>query len=521
MPHDRHDPLRLLLPPTSEAEALRLRIGPPERHRRIRYTELRRLVLRAARAFETSGLEPGARVGLLLPQGERVVAWFLGAIHRGLVPCILASPTAKMDPEKYDRNLAAVLESLALAALVSDDRHVGGDTRRLDGKLPVEEASPAPRPRGEGPLFLQFTGGTTGTQKHVAVTPRMLRAQLESYTAAIDLRPDDAVISWLPLYHDMGLVAALLLPLLHGLPVTLLDPMQWVLDPGSLLVAASEDRASLCWLPNFAFAFLATKARVPADLDLRDLRAVVSCSEPVRPASIDAFLRRFTPHGLAPSAIHASYAMAEATFAVSQTTAADPLRRLLVSSATLARGLLRADPKGDRWLASSGPLVAGVELRVLDAASEGEVGEIAIRGPAVMGEGWHHTGDLGAVVDGHVYVTGRKRDLIIVGGVNVFAEDVEHASQVPGVHPGRAVALGLDDEAAGTERLVVVAEAEQPLDAEQRAAIEWAIRAAVLAACGVAPHRVHVVPPRFIVKSTAGKIARGDTRRRLLERGLA
>ena len=261
--------------------------------------------------------------------------------------------------------------------------------------------------------------------------------------------------------------------------------------PASLLEAISADRATLCWLPNFAHAFMARKVPADLDVDLSCLRAVVNCSEPVRPTSVDAFATRFTRHGLRGDALLTSYAMAEATFAVTQTTLDDPPRR--------RDGRL-----------SCGRPIDGIDLRIAD-------GEIQIAGEAVHVDGWYATGDLGEIVDGHLYVTGRKRDLIIVGGVNVLPEDVEDAAIVDGVRPGRVVAFGLLDEALGTERLCIVAERDYdgPGGTE---AIAARIRSAVTATCPVAPHVVHVVPPRWIVKSTAGKPSRMDTRRRYLDR---
>ena len=468
---------RLAFSDPPATDALRLRIGPADRHRAIGYETLARRVLAAAEALHRRGLTPGDRVGLLLPQGEDLPVWFFGAIHGGYVPCILPWPTAKMDDDKYARSLTAGLERLDLATLVRDEAvpsHRG--------------AAPPPRVRREGTLFIQFTGGTTGTQEPVPVTAAMLTAQLAGYARAIDLRPSDAVASWLPLYHDMGLIACLLLPIIHRLPVTMLDPMEWVMRPASLLEAIHADRATLCWLPNFAHAFMARKVGV-IDVDLSCLRAVINCSEPVRPRSVDAFSNRFRHHGLTSEALLTSYAMAEATFAVTQTTADDPPRRR------------------DARLSCGRP-IDGIELRIVD-------GEIHVAGEAVIGDGWYATGDMGELVDGHLYVSGRKRDLIIVGGVNVFPEDVEDAATVEGVHPGRVVAFGLVDQELGTERLCVVAESERHESCAER--IKAMIRRAVTAACQVAP-QVVVVPPRWIVKSTAGKPSRSDTRRRYLER---
>jgi acyl-CoA synthetase (AMP-forming)/AMP-acid ligase II len=286
---------------------------------------------------------------------------------------------------------------------------------------------------------------------------------------------------------------------------------------------------------------MAQKAQIADGLDLSSLRAAINCSEPVRAESMDAFATRFEASGFRRSALHTCYALAEATFAVTQSTSDRPPTRLRVSRAALGAQRVEESPTGERTLVSSGRALSGIEVRIVDDRggdlAAGQVGEIWIRGDFVMDgylaapdhprvaqpvfspDGWYRTGDLGAVVDGELYVTGRKKDLIIVGGINIFPEDVEAAaSEVQGVHAGRAVAMGFEDLRAGTERLVLVAEANDESDLLRATEIEAELRRASMLVCGVAPFKVFVVPPRWIVKSTAGKISRAETRARVLER---
>jgi acyl-CoA synthetase (AMP-forming)/AMP-acid ligase II len=232
--------------------------------------------------------------------------------------------------------------------------------------------------------------------------------------------------------------------------------------------------------------------------------------------------------------------MAEATFAVTQSTDVDPPRRLAASIEALGQNRLVPDLESARALISCGAPIAGMEVRVLDAGGEdlspGHIGELWLRSPFLMEdylhtqggdteprraftEGWYRTGDLGAFHEGHLYVTGRRKDLIIIGGVNLYPEDLETAvSAVAGVHAGRVVALGLEDAQLGTERLVVVAELDDSSDPARAAEIEAEARKVIVAVGGVAPYKVFIVPPQWVVKSTAGKVARADTRARLLER---
>jgi fatty-acyl-CoA synthase len=368
----------------------------------------------------------------------------------------------------------------------------------------------------------------------------LLHDQLVSYASALELSPADRIISWLPLYHDMGLVACLLMPFVFRLPLIMFAPMEWVMDPSPFLEAMGQEMATLCWLPNFAFSFLASRVQPTNRLDFSSVRALINCSEPVRAESMDAFLGRFASRGLRPEALHTCYAMAESTFAITQTTERAPPKRILVSKSAFGRGQIEPSSSGERILVSCGTPIPATDVKVVDdggdICAEGTIGEIRVRGSSVMDgyldaranlnsgrpvfvDGWYCTGDLGALREGHLYVTGRRKDLIIVGGVNVYPEDIEAAaSELHGIHAGRAVAMGLLDERLGTERLVVVAEAEGAIEATDREKLELAVRAAAVAVSGIAPHKVFVVPPKWIVKSTAGKISRVETKDRVLAR---
>lgn len=527
-----------------ERPLLRLHIGPADAHRTVTYGELARRARHARAAFDRRGARPGDRIAILMPHSLLLVTSFFGAIHGGLVPSIVAWPTAKMDPEKYRKNLHAVVSRLGARFVLTDARMAGElgaslgtatvlDATELDGELDGGAAA-VPR-RDDEPLFIQFSGGTTGTQKSVPITLAKLQCQLAAFDERLALTAEDRVISWLPLYHDMGLVACLLLPFAFRLSVSMFAPMEWVLDPTRLLEAVGTDRATLCWLPNFAFNFMAKRARLPLDADLSPLRAVINCSEPVREESLRAFRERFSSNGLRPTALHTSYAMAEATFAVTQTRQGDPPRTLRVTRAGLGRGRIEPSEHGERTLVSCGAPLRDVEVRLALGTAEGAIGELELRGPFVMddylpseartprwafsNDGWYRTGDLGFLYEGHVYVTGRKKDVVIVGGVNVFPEDIELAvGELDGIHAGRVVAMGVEDAALGTERLVVVAEVNADADLERSDALEAAIRKEVVTVAGVAAGHVFVVPQRWIVKSTAGKISRSETRERVLKR---
>ena len=505
---------------------------------------------RSARALEQAGVRQGDLVVLVLQHGAEVLSTFWGALLLGAIPSIFPFLTPKLDTQRYYesvRDLVALSEVKAVVTygemLPALRAHLDGiptlgaildvGTLQADG-APLDYFERAPL-RPEDTAFLQHSSGSTGLQKGVMLSHGAVLNQIAAYSAAIRLSPDDVIVSWLPLYHDMGLIAGFILPIVQGIPLVLMSPFHWVRDPQILLQAIHQHRGTLCWLPNFAYNFLATRVRRSAldGLDLSSLRAVINCSEPVRHESHRAFLERYRPYGLDERALHTSYAMAENTFAVTQS---DLTRRLTLDeidrAALLEQG--RAQPaKGAApsvTMVSCGVPIPNTELRVVDAARqdlpERHIGEIALRSTSMlsgyyrrpdataeaMADGWYFTGDLGYLADGELYITGRKKDLIIVGGKNIYPQDIEHAiNDVPGVHPGRTVAFGVFNESLGTEDIAVVCEVETD-DPAARDAITREIRARIATTTDTMARYVHLVEPMWLLKTSSGKIARGANR---------
>jgi acyl-CoA synthetase (AMP-forming)/AMP-acid ligase II len=358
-------------------------------------------------------------------------------------------------------------------------------------------------------LFLQFSGGTTGVQKCVAVTRTMLDQQLSRLSRTLRLSSDDAIVSWLPLYHDMGLIANLWLPLFAQIPSTHIAASDWVLQPELLLTLLDEHRGTLCWLPNFAFSYLARRRpHMQKPYSLGHVRGWISCSEPVRKTSMTSFVEAFRDFGVRTDTLHASYAMAENVFAVTQTDLTCPPRYIgeyASSGRALPGTRIRLDDRG------------GIEIST-PSLFDGYWTATGTPRTAFTDDGWYVTGDRGFLDNGELFVVGRLKDLIIVGGQNVFPEDVEAVvANAQDVHPGRAVAFGVDDDVLGTQSIAVVAELTGEYGEDRAAAVEAEIRALVAAGIGVAPRHVAVVPRQWIVKSTAGKISRHDTRLRFLQ----
>jgi acyl-CoA synthetase (AMP-forming)/AMP-acid ligase II len=503
------------------------------------------------------GVVSGDRVILIIPQGVPVMSVFAGAMMLGAVPAILAYPNFKVEPSKYRAGLAGVTANLGARVVVVDEQfpddlleHIalGAETELVRArsssaadstwKLPETAIDP------DSLALIQHSAGTTGLQKGVALTHGAVLRQLQSLTDALQIDGSlDRIYSWLPLYHDMGLIACFMLPLACHIPVVMQSPLDWVMHPESMLRIITDYGCSLAWLPNFSFQFV--PRRTPLErrsaYDLSSMRAFINCSEPVRAASMDEFFNAFQAIGLRRDALQSSYAMAENVFAVTQSGIggrSQPAR--LWADGPIFRSehrVAEVEPvsPGAVSFLSSGQVLPGNEVRVVSDSGtdlpDGSVGEILTRSDCLfegyynrpdltavaLVDGWYHSGDLGFRLDDELYVVGRKKDLLIVGGENIYPQDIEEiASGHPAIHDGRAVALGLYNPALGTEEIVLIAEVESDhllADAER---IEGEIRRRIVSAAGVTLGTIYLKPPKWIVKSTAGKPARSTTCEKLL-----
>ncbi|MGA8876711.1 MAG: AMP-binding protein [Candidatus Korobacteraceae bacterium] len=523
----------------------------------VTFGDFRRRARSQAALLREYGTAPGDRVILIMPQGIPAMTAFAAAMMLGAVPAILAYPNFKVEQSKYRSGLAGVTANLNARLVVIDDdfpdNMLGylalGEQAQLvrlrnDNLAGDDEELPDPGTCADSIAFLQHSAGTTGLQKGVALTHAVVLRQLESLSQALQIDGSvDRVYSWLPLYHDMGLIACFMLPLACHTPVVMQSPLNWVMYPETMLQIMTRYRCTLAWLPNFTFQFV--PRRTPRErwtqYDLSSVRALINCSEPVRAASMDEFYRAFAPIGLEPQALQASYAMAENVFAVTQSgiNGRSGPARIWADSARFRTEhrivTVPEDMPGAISFVSSGQLLPGNEVRIASACGEllpdGSVGEILIKSDCLFSgyynrpdltakavvDGWYHSGDLGFCLDGELYVVGRKKDLIIVGGENIYPQDLEEiAAGHPAIHDGRAVAMGLYNPEIGTEEVVLVAEVEGEELLHNAAAIESEIRNLITASAGVAVRRIVLKPPKWIVKSTAGKPARSATRDKLL-----
>ncbi len=511
------------------------------------------------KTLERAEIQPGDVVILILNHGEDLIFAFFGAILHGAVPSIMPFLTEKLDPEHYRQSLSSLFEitkpsavitypefvdevriaarnAPSIHAIISSDNIQSGDVSNIDEFLGLKRSK-------DDIVLLQHSSGTTGLQKGVALSHQAVFNQIESYSKAMQLNVSphgkDTVVSWLPLYHDMGLIAGFIMPTLTRTPLVLMSPFDWVRAPHKLLQAISKFRGTLCWLPNFAYNFCAQKIRSRnlEDVDLSSLRAVTNCSEPMVWQSHLAFIEKFKSYGLRPEALATSYAMAENVFAVTQGGIDSPITIDLIDRQSLLSGKTVIPTENEQngvRMVSAGKPIEGTRIKVVDSKgkelADRNIGEIALQSNCMltgyyqrpditqksMLDGWFLTGDLGYMTGGEVYITGRKKDLIIVGGKNVYPQDLERlAGETPSVHPGRVVAFGVFNEEAGTEDVVIVAEVESDDDSEKYK-IGDEIRRRVTQGSDIALRYVHIVERNWLIKTSSGKIARLANREKYL-----
>jgi acyl-CoA synthetase (AMP-forming)/AMP-acid ligase II len=414
----------------------------------------------------------------------------------------------------------------------------GGKTS-TEGLPPSESQAEASKIEPNSLAFIQHSAGTTGLQKGVALSHGAVLRQIEHLAQSLKIDgATDRLYSWLPLYHDMGLIACFILPMVCHVPLVIQSPLDWVMRPESMLQIVSQHKCTLAWMPNFAFQFV--PRRTPksrwAEYDLSSLRLLINCSEPVHTSSMQEFQSAFA---IRSTVLQSSYAMAENVFAVTQSDIArDPLT-IYVDGPTFRSAHrvipVKKDTPGAVCFTSSGRLLPNQQLRIVSESGatlgDDHVGEILIQGDCLFEgyynrsdltaqtivDGWYHTGDLGFYLDGELYIVGRKKDLLIVGGENIYPQDIERiVGSHTAVHDGRVIAMGLYNPELGTEDIVVVAELENKEQLANTEELEQQIRARIVAGLGIAVRTIFLKPPKWIVKSTAGKAARSATREKLL-----
>ncbi|HVT78963.1 MAG TPA: fatty acyl-AMP ligase [Acidimicrobiales bacterium] len=512
----------------------------------VRWAELLDDARRVAGALGTHGIGPGAHVALLGTTSRRLTTtlqatWLSGATAMVLpLPMRLGSVeefvtqtrtrirAANTDLIVIDDDLAAFYEPAAgdPSIVLMRDLFADAETWRPDAfDIPVVDP--------DSLAVLQFTSGSTSDPKGVMLPHRTVLANLDGAAAAAQLTDDDVAVSWLPLYHDMGLIGLFTLPMVVGIDLVLASPQDFMAAPARWVEWISAYGGTCSAGPNFSYALAARALRRASGLDLSRWRLALNGAEPVNPATVNEFCEAGAPFGFAPGSAFPAFGMAELAIAGTFPVPGTGLRVDTVDSRVVESDRFAAvvDPSAPqaRSFALLGRPIPGLEIRITDtetgsAMREREVGELEIRGTSVTpgyyrrpdetaatfrGD-WFRTGDLAYLVDGELVLCGRIKDVIIVGGRNVFPEDVERAAErVDGVRPGNVIAFSVQNE-RGKERLVVVAETKADDHEPIRAQVATRVREAV----GLPTDDVILVLPGSLPKTSSGKLQRSLCRSR-------
>jgi 1-acyl-sn-glycerol-3-phosphate acyltransferase len=552
-------------------EILRLRgLGEPgrahiqlyeedEQLRTITFGELYERASTIASELRRRGLEPGQTVAIMLPTCAEFFYTFAGILLAGGIPVPIYPPLRADRIGEYATRQANILRN-AESRFLFTFRQAEGLARLLQPRVPTlkgvlnarqfasEPAREAPsssewRPveyfshqaHGEDIAFLQYTSGSTGDPKGVTLTHANLLANIRSIVEGLDVGPDDVAVSWLPLYHDMGLIGAWLTPLFSGTAVAIMSPLAFLSRPERWLQAIHRHRATISPAPNFAYELCARKIadKDIEGLDLSSWRAALNGAEPVQPGTLDRFAARFAPYGFRREVFLPVYGLAEASLAVSAPRVGsghkvDRIERAVFEREGKAIPAVSGDAAALEFVGAGRPL-PNVEVRVVadDGRDAGEriEGRLWFRSPSatsgyyrnpaatrelVREGGWLDSGDRAYLADGEIYIAGRAKDVIIKAGRNLYPQEVEEiAGRVPGVREGCVAAFGAPDARSGTERLVIAAEVRNMAEAKR---IVAEITREVDQAMGAPPDLVELLPPHSIPKTSSGKLRRSETR---------
>jgi acyl-CoA synthetase (AMP-forming)/AMP-acid ligase II len=521
------------------------------------FAAIERMSARTGGALQALGVRKGDRLAIVLPRNDDFILCFLGALRAGIVPVPVYPPMALGRLQAYLDNTRHIVAKSGARALVTTSK-----IKRLLGT--VQAACPAleqvvavegirdsneplrpERPSLDDMAFLQFTSGSTSRPKGVVLTHENVAANIECIMAhGLRLGRDDLGVSWLPLYHDMGLVGFVLAPLYFRIPVVLLPTLLFLKRPITWFQAIVRHGGTTSYAPNFAYGLCVKRIRSAelSGIDLSRWRVAGCGAEPIRPETLESFSKAFAPYGFRREALLPSYGMAEASLAVTMGELEKGATVIAVDGPRLwdtgQAHLVREDADEAVRLVSCGREFPDHVVRIFDPTddesacplSERAVGEIRIAGPSVMGGYWEdvertreafagsflRTGDLGFMHDGEVYICGRSKDIIIVNGRNYYPQDMEwEVSGIEGVRKGNVVAFGARDPSGlerDRERVVVAFEVKEPERLAQTSALVSSVRSAVQDGMGLTVDDVIALPPGALPKTSSGKLQRARTR---------
>ncbi len=519
---------------------------------RISYRQLADAAAAVAAGLQRAGVVPRQSVAIMLPTSPEYFSSYFGILMAGAIPVPIYPPARPSQLEDHVLRHTGILANAQAVALVTvpEARVVA---RLLQARVPglrhvltpqqLAEGGGTPAPvqvRGSDIAFIQYTSGSTGNPKGVALTHANLLANIRAMVQAVEATKRDVFVSWLPLYHDMGLIGAWLAPLYVGFPLVVMSPLAFLAKPLRWLQTIHRYRGTLSAGPNFAYELCLKRIDdvALAGLDLSSWRLAFNGAEAVSPDTVRRFAERFAACGLAPEAVAPVYGLAEASVGLlfPPLGRVAPIDRVQREPFTRERRAVPAAPDDAgalRFVACGRPL-PGHAIRIVDEAGQ-EVGEriegrLEFQGPSatrgyfrnpeqtarLFHDGWLDSGDRAYRADGDVYITGRVKDIVIRGGRNLYPQEIEEAvGQVEGVRKGCVAVFGSPDPATGTERLVVLAEARLAgVNAKEnaKAMLRDAVSRAVIAAIGEPPDEIVLAPPHTVLKTSSGKVRRSACR---------
>lgn len=499
------------------------------------------------------GLARGERVGLVAETEADFVRAFMGCLYAQLIPCPLPLPVAFGARGSYGEHLRRILKVADASAIVAAEDYlplvaesVKGGTLKFVGSLARlgEKTAELPHsdPNPEDLAYLQFSSGTTRAPKGIAVSHRAMMANIRGMVVdALELGANDRGMSWLPFYHDMGLVGCMLLPIAAHMSIDYLATRDFIRRPALWVAMMSRARATLSYAPTFGYELAAKRKPTQDDIDLSSWRIAGIGGDMIKAEGLRNFAQIHAPHGFHPSSFLPSYGMAEVSLGVTFEKLGRGLRTERLDLGALERGNAVSCDDGEvanaRDFALCGSALPGHEVEVRDASgravAERTVGTVFIKGPSIMqgyfgdphetaraldADGWLDTGDLGYLTDGSLALTGRAKDLIIVNGRNIWPQDIEWTVEeaISGVREGRVVAFGTASALPdGDETIAVVAECRLK-EKDEREALRAEIGAAIRAAFGVVP-QVALSEPGLLPRTSSGKLSRNKASSMFIE----
>jgi 1-acyl-sn-glycerol-3-phosphate acyltransferase len=515
----------------------------------LSYLGLRDGAAEVADGLRARGVEPGHSVALMLPTGRDFFLAFFGALWAGAVPVPIYPPFRPAQLEDHLRRQAGILANAeARVLVVPDEAHaVAALLRAQVSGLRVETVPGlvaharggernAHRARSEETALLQYTSGSTGRPKGVVLSHANLLANIRAMGAALGVTSSDVFVSWLPLYHDMGLIGAWLGSLYHSVPAAISAPLRFLSRPESWLWEIHRRRGTLSAAPNFAYELCVRRVDDAAltGLDLSCWRVAVNGSEPVSPETLRRFAERFARYGFRREALMPVYGLAECAVGLAfpppgRGPSIDRISRAALARFGEARPVEVGDPSAVE-LPSCGSPLPGHEIRVVDSAGrelgERSEGRLQFRGPsatrgyfrnesqtrALLAGDWLESGDLAYLAGGEVHITGRTKDMIIRAGRNIYPHELEDAvGDLPGIRKGCVAVFGSSDPEARTERVIVLAETREA-DPEAQEALRRRIDEVTVLLLETPADDVVLAPPHTVLKTSSGKIRRSACR---------